>query len=44
MRSSINANARGEMLANYALERTGAHHGPRLAAARALCPAAQLGR
>ena len=31
-------------LSNNVLERTGEHGGPRLAAARALRPAAQLGR
>jgi hypothetical protein len=32
------------MTSNNALERTVKHHGPRLAAASALRPAAQLGR
>jgi hypothetical protein len=36
--------ASAEMLANNALERTGEHRGPRLAAARSLWPAAQLDR
>jgi hypothetical protein len=31
-------------LSNNAFERTVGHRGPRLAAARRLCPAAQLGR